>query len=99
MTQPTNTGPAPMTPQRSNGPAALGPTTTTPAPVNPNFPDEREVLENAQAIRDELSHAQSSPTAVRRLSARHFARLIYSLEYQPGIVERRTAPYSIYTEG
>ena len=99
MTQPTTSEPTPPNPPNPDGPAALGPTTNTPTPVNPNFPDEQQVLQDAQAMRDELSQAQLNPTSVRRLSARHFARLIYSLEYQPGIVERRTAPYSIYTEG
>ncbi|HEX6816964.1 MAG TPA: hypothetical protein VF120_01210 [Ktedonobacterales bacterium] len=88
----------PQAPANPEGPAALGPTTNTPGAVNPNFPNERRVLHDSQAVRDELSQAQSSPTAVRGLSARHVARLVYSLEYQPGIVERRTAPYSIFTD-
>lgn len=70
------------------------------SPLTPSSPftNEREVIYDSQAIRDELSQAQSSPTAARKLSARHFARLIYSLQYEPGTVERHTAPYSTSTE-
>src|SRR5581483_2320020 len=98
MTQPTNAGPDVQGSQEPAGSDALGPTTSTPAPLNPVFPDERRLLQNAQAIRDELSQAQLSSTSVRRLSARHFGRLMYSPEYQPGAVERHTAPYSIFTD-
>jgi hypothetical protein len=67
----------------------------TPDSTTPESPfeDEREVVFDRVAIRDELSQAQSSPTAARRISARHFTRLIYSLQYEPGVVERHTAPY------
>jgi hypothetical protein len=76
------------------------PTANTESLVTPSSPfaNEREVLYDAQAIRDELSQAQSSPTAARKLSARHFSRLIYSLQFEPGAVERHTAPYSTSTE-
>jgi hypothetical protein len=72
--------------------------TATPVASGSPFSDEREVLYDPQAIRDELSQAQSSPTAARKLSARHFARLIYSLQYEPGVVERHIAPYTPFNE-
>jgi hypothetical protein len=89
-----------ITPQDTLPAANAEPTANTATPVAPSSPfsNEREVLFDTQAIRDELSQAQSSPTAARKLSARHFSRLIYSLQYEPGAVERHTAPYSISTE-
>jgi hypothetical protein len=94
----------PVTPAPSDTqPASPAESSAAPSPATPAAPDspfthEREVLYDRAAIRDELSQAQSSPTAARRLSARHFSRLIYSIQYGPGIVERRTAPYSPFTE-
>ncbi len=74
------------------------PSTTNPvAPYSP-FADEREVLHDRTAIRDELSQAQASPSAARKLGGRHISRLIYSLEYAPGAVERHTAPYGSFTD-
>jgi hypothetical protein len=71
------------------------PSTANSIAPNSPFADERDVLYDPAAIRDELSQAQASPSAARKLSGRHFARLIYSLQYEPGAVERHTAPYSI----
>jgi hypothetical protein len=70
------------------------PTNVSPAAPSTPFEYEQDVLHDRVAIRDELSQAQGNPSAARRLSARHVARLIYSLQYQPGAVERHTAPYS-----
>lgn len=101
----TNPAPQEAASQPSTGQpaAAPGPTTPTPSTANPvapqsPFEDEQAVLRDATAIRDELSQAQSNPTAVRPLSARHISRLMYSLQYQPGAVDRHTAPYSIFTD-
>ncbi len=86
------------TPEANPAASDATPSTTNPvAPYSP-FADERDVLHDRTMIRDELSQAQASPTAARKLSGRHFARLIYSLQYEPGAVERHTAPYSIFTE-
>jgi hypothetical protein len=74
------------------------PSTANPDVPNSPFADERDVLYDPAAIRDELSQAQASPSAARTLSGRHFARLIYSLQYEPGAVERHTAPYIISTD-
>ena len=84
--------------QTSTAKAESAASTATPVASGSPFSDEHEVLYDTQAIRDELSQAQSSPTAARKLSARHFARLIYSLQYEPGAVERHTAPYTPFTE-
>jgi hypothetical protein len=75
-------------------PVAATPKNSSPAAPKTPFEYEPEVLYDRVAVRDELSQAQGSPSAARRLSARHFVRLIYSLQYQPGAVERHTAPYS-----
>lgn len=71
--------------------------TNSVAPYSP-FTDESKVLSDRAMVRDELSQAQGAPQAARKLSGRHFARLIYSLQYEPGAVERHTAPYSIFTD-
>jgi hypothetical protein len=74
------------------------PDTSNPVAPNSPFTDESKVLRDQTMIRDELSQAQASPEAARKLGGRHFSRLIYSLQYEPGAVERHIAPYSIFTE-
>jgi len=55
--------------------------------------DDETLVYDPVAIRDELNESQSAPDAVRRVSARHLSRLIYSLEYGPDAVEEHIAPY------
>ncbi len=78
--------------------AQITPSTANPVAPRSPFADEEKVLRDQTMMRDELSQAQGSPTAARTLGARHYARLIYSLDYEPGAVERHTAPYSTSTE-
>jgi len=64
-------------------------------PESPPLTDDEKMRYDRVVIRDELSEAQHSPTAARTLGAKHIGRLIYSLEYSPGVVEEHTAPYNI----
>jgi hypothetical protein len=61
----------------------------------PSLTDDEKMRYDRVVIRDEMSESQQSPTAARTLSAKHFGRLIYSLDYSPGVVEQHTAPYNI----
>jgi hypothetical protein len=55
--------------------------------------DDEKLRYDRVVVRDEMSQAQSAPTAARSLGGRHLGRLIYSLDDSSDVVERHIAPY------